>query len=542
MTKDVSHGAKAREKMLEGVNILADTVKVTLGPKGRNVVLDRPYGAPHITKDGVSVAREISLKDKYQNIGAKIVKEAASRANDDSGDGTTTATVLAQAIITEGAKAVAAGLNPMDLRRGIEMAVEEVVADVAKNATQVTTRQQIAQVGTISANGDTNIGEMIADAMERVGQNGVITVDESKDTVPFAVEVVEGMQINRGYLSPYFITNTEKGTVEFDNPMILMYDGKISNLAPIVKILEAAVQSQKPLLIIADDIEREALATLVVNKMQGGFKFAAIKAPGYAENRKEMMADLAALLGGNVISAELGMELENVTVNDLGTAKSVTIAKENTTFVQGGGSQEAVKERVDALKATLANTSSDYERTKIQERIGKLDGGVAVLKVGGASEVEVKERKDRVDDALCATKAAVLEGIVAGGGATLVYASNALNGLKSDNDDIQAGINIVRKAIQAPMKQIAENAGVDGALIVGKLLENDSVTMTYDAQSMAYVEAFDNGIVDPAKVVRTSLQDAASVAALFITTEAVVTDLPDDNKGNQNPPQMPMGF
>jgi len=523
--KDIQFGNEARAKLLKGVEKLANTVKVTLGPKGRNVMLDKSYGAPKITKDGVSVAKEIELADKFENMGAQLVKEVAQKTADKAGDGTTTATVLAEAIIMEGAKAVAAGMNPMDLRRGIDMAVNAVVEDVKSRSKEIKTSEEIAQVGTISANGDTSIGEYLARAMEKVGNDGVITVEDAKG-LETELDVVEGMQFDRGYLSPYFITNPEKMNCEYDNPYILFYDQKISSLQPMLPVLEAVVQSGRPLLIIAEDIEGEALATLVVNRIRGGLKVCAVKAPGFGDRRKEMLKDMAILTGGQVISEELGMKIENVTLDMLGTSKRVEITKDDTTIIDGAGDKADIKARTTQIKSEIEATKSDYDREKLQERLGKLSGGVAVLRVGGASEVEVKEKKDRIDDALNATRAAVKEGVVAGGGSALLYATKALDGLKPENDDQKVGINIIRKALQAPVRQIAENAGVDGAVVVGKLLESKDVNFGYNAQTGEYTNLIKAGIVDPTKVVRTALQDAASVAALVVTTEAMVTEKP----------------
>ncbi len=523
--KDIEFGNEARAKMLKGVEKLAKTVKVTLGPKGRNVMLDKSYGAPKITKDGVSVAKEIELADKFENMGAQLVKEVAQKTADKAGDGTTTATVLAEAIITEGAKAVAAGMNPMDLKRGIDMAVMAVVEDVKSRSKEIKTSEEIAQVGTISANGDTSIGEYLARAMEKVGNDGVITVEDAKG-LETELDVVEGMQFDRGYLSPYFMTNAEKMNCEYDNPYILFYDQKISSLQPMLPVLEAVVQSGRPLLIVAEDIEGEALATLVVNRIRGGLKVCAVKAPGFGDRRKEMLKDMAVLTGGQVVSEELGMKIENVTLDMLGSAKRVEITKDDTTIIDGAGNKKDIEARTAQIKSEIEATKSDYDREKLQERLGKLSGGVAVLRVGGASEVEVKEKKDRIDDALNATRAAVKEGVVAGGGAALLYATKVLDALKPQNDDQKVGINIIRKALQAPIRQIAENAGVDGAVVVGKLLESKDINFGYNAQTGEYTDLVKSGIVDPTKVVRTALQDAASVAALLITTEAMVTETP----------------
>ena len=523
--KDIEFGSDARSKMLKGVETLAKTVKVTLGPKGRNVMLDKSYGAPKITKDGVSVAKEIELADKFENMGAQLVKEVAQKTADKAGDGTTTATVLAEAIIKEGCKAVAAGINPMDLKRGIDMAVEAVVEDVKSRSKEIKTSEEIAQVGTISANGDTSIGEYLARAMEKVGNDGVITVEDAKG-LETELDVVEGMQFDRGYLSPYFVTNPDKMSCEYDNPYILLYDQKISSLQPMLPVLEAVVQSGRPLLIIAEDIEGEALATLVVNRIRGGLKVCAVKAPGFGDRRKAMLQDMAVLTGGQVVSEELGMKIENVTLDMLGTSKRVEITKDDTTIIDGAGQKDLIDARAAQIRKEIETTTSDYDREKLQERLGKLSGGVAVLRVGGSSEVEVKEKKDRIDDALNATRAAVKEGVVAGGGVALLYASRALDKLTAANEDQKAGINIIRKAIQAPIRQIADNAGVDGAVVVGKLLESIDTNYGYNAQSGEYTDMIKAGIVDPTKVVRTALQDAASVGGLLITTEAMVTEAP----------------
>ncbi len=523
--KDIEFGSDARSKMLKGVETLAKAVKVTLGPKGRNVMLDKSYGAPKITKDGVSVAKEIELADKFENMGAQLVKEVAQKTADKAGDGTTTATVLAEAIIKEGCKAVAAGINPMDLKRGIDMAVEAVVEDVKSRSKEIKTSEEIAQVGTISANGDTSIGEYLARAMEKVGNDGVITVEDAKG-LDTELDVVEGMQFDRGYLSPYFMTNAEKMNCEYDNPFILFYDQKISSLQPLLPVLEAVVQSGRALLIIAEDIEGEALATLVVNRIRGGLKVCAVKAPGFGDRRKAMLQDMAILTGGQVVSEELGMKIENVTLDMLGTAKRIEVTKDDTTIIDGAGDKEEIKARTAQIRQEIEVTKSDYDREKLNERLGKLSGGVAVLRVGGSSEVEVKEKKDRIDDALNATRAAVKEGVVAGGGVALLYASKVLDGLNPSNEDQKAGINIIRKAIQAPIRQIAENAGVDGAVIVGKLLESTDTNFGYNAQKGEYTDMIKAGIVDPTKVVRTALQDAASVGGLLITTEAMVTEKP----------------
>ena len=525
--KDIKFGTDARAKMLQGVETLAKTVKVTLGPKGRNVMLDKSYGAPKLTKDGVSVAKEVELKDKFENMGAQLIKEVAQKTADKAGDGTTTATVLAEAIIKEGCKAVAAGMNPMDVKRGIDMAVESVVEDVRSRSKAVQSSAEIAQVGTISANGDTTIGEYIAKAMEKVGNEGVITVEDAKG-LETELDVVEGMQFDRGYLSPYFVTNAEKMNCEYDNPFILLYDKKISNLQPMISILEAVVQSGRALVIVAEDIEGEALATLVVNRIRGGLKVCAVKAPGFGDRRKAMLQDMAILTGGQVISDELGMKIENVTLDMLGTAKKVEITKDDTTIIDGAGDKESIKARAAQIRQEISQTTSDYDREKLQERLGKLSGGVAVIKVGGASEVEVKEKKDRIDDALHATRAAVKEGVVAGGGTALIYATHALEKVKGANQDQNVGIDIIRKALQAPIRQIAENAGVDGAVVAGKLLESKDCNFGYNAQDGEYTDMIKAGIVDPTMVVRTALQDAASVGGLLITTEAMVTEAPED--------------
>jgi chaperonin GroEL len=535
--KDVKFGADAREKLLRGVDILADAVQVTLGPKGRNVVIDKSFGAPRTTKDGVTVAKEIELADKFENMGAQMVREVASKTNDKAGDGTTTATVLARAIVREGAKSVAAGMNPMDLKRGIEKAVTAVVADIKKRSKKVKSNEEIAQVGTISANGDVTVGEMIAEAMAKVGNEGVITVEEAK-SLETELEVVEGMQFDRGYISPYFVTNADKMMCELDEPYILIHEKKLTSLQPMLPILETVVQSGRPLLIIAEEVEGEALATLVVNKLRGGLKVAAVKAPGFGDRRKAMLEDIAIVTGGQVISEDLGIKLENVNIAMLGTAKKVRITKDDTTIVDGSGKKNDIQARVSQMKAQIEETSSDYDREKLQERLAKLAGGVAVIRVGGATEVEVKERKDRVDDALNATKAAVEEGILPGGGTALLYATKALKGLEGDNEDETAGIAIVRKAIQAPIRQIIENAGVEASIVVGKLLEQKSNTFGFNAQTEAYVDLIQAGIVDPAKVVRTALQDASSVAALLITTEAMVADRPQKESSG---PAMPGG-
>ncbi|GJE00968.1 chaperonin GroEL [Methylobacterium isbiliense] len=534
--KDVRFASDAREKMLRGVDILADAVKVTLGPKGRNVVIEKSFGAPRITKDGVTVAKEIELADKFENMGAQMVREVASKTNDLAGDGTTTATVLAQAIVKEGAKYVAAGMNPMDLKRGIDLAVTAVVKDIQGRSKKVSASEEIAQVGTISSNGDKDIGAMIAQAMQKVGNEGVITVEEAK-TAETELDVVEGMQFDRGYLSPYFITNAEKMIAELEDPYILIHEKKLSSLQAMLPVLEAVVQTGKPLLIVAEDIEGEALATLVVNKLRGGLKVAAVKAPGFGDRRKAMLEDIAILTAGQMIAEDLGIKLENVTLPMLGRAKRVRIEKENTTIIDGAGDKADIEARVQQIKAQIEETTSDYDREKLQERLAKLAGGVAVIRVGGATEVEVKEKKDRVDDALHATRAAVEEGIVPGGGAALLRARDAIRDLKSDNADVQAGIKIVLKALEAPIRQIAANAGVEGSIVVGKVSENSSQSFGFDAQNETYVDLIQAGIVDPAKVVRTALQDAASVAGLLVTTEAMVADAPK----KEAPPAMPGG-
>jgi chaperonin GroEL len=538
--KEVKFSSDAREKMLRGVDILANAVKVTLGPKGRNVVLDKSFGAPRITKDGVSVAKEIELEDKFENMGAQMVREVASKTNDIAGDGTTTATVLAQAIVKEGAKYVAAGMNPMDLKRGIEMAVKSAVDDLEARSKTISTSEEVAQVGTISANGDKIVGEKIAEAMQTVGNEGVITVEESK-ALEFELETVEGMQFDRGYLSPYFVTNSEKMITELEDPYILLHEKKLSNLQAMLPILEKVVQSSRPLLIIAEDVEGEALATLVVNKLRGGLKVAAVKAPGFGDRRKAMLEDIAILTGGEVISEDLGIKLENIEMDMLGTAKRVSITKENTTVVDGSGAKADIEARVAQIKAQIEETTSDYDREKLQERLAKLAGGVAVIRVGGATEVEVKERKDRVDDALNATRAAVEEGIVPGGGAALLRATVAVGELSSENPDIQAGIKIVLRALQAPIRQIAENSGVEGSVVVNKVLEGKD-PFGFDAQSEEYVDLIAAGIIDPTKVVRTALQDAASVAGLLVTTEAMVADKPSKDGGAPAPGGMPGGM
>jgi chaperonin GroEL len=525
--KDVKFDTAAREKMLSGVNILANAVKVTLGPKGRNVVIDKSFGAPRITKDGVTVAKEIELEDKFENMGAQLVCEAAKKQNDLAGDGTTTTTVLAQAIVKEGVKSVTAGMNPMDLKRGIDKAVAAVVTDLEKRAKPIKGNEEIQQIGTISANGDAEIGGFIAEAMEKVGNDGVITVEEAK-SLSTELEVVEGMQFDRGYLSPYFITNADKMICELENPYILFHESKLSNLQAMLPILESVVQGGRPLLIVAEDVEGEALATLVVNKLRGGLKVAAVKAPGFGDRRKAMLEDMAVLTGGQVISEDLGIKLENVTVDMLGTAKKVSITKDETTIVDGAGKKGDIESRVGQIKAQIETTTSDYDKEKLQERLAKLAGGVAVIRVGGATEVEVKERKDRVDDAMHATRAAVEEGIVAGGGSALLFSAKALEGLEGDNADQNVGIEIVRRAIQSPVRQISENAGVEGSVVVGKLNDQKDNNFGFNAQTGEYVDMVKAGIIDPVKVVRTALQDAASVAGLLITTEAMVTDIPDE--------------
>ena len=525
MAKEVKFGSEAREKMIAGVDILADAVKVTLGPKGRNVVLDKSFGAPRTTKDGVSVAKEIELEDKFENMGAQMVREVASRTNDEAGDGTTTATVLTQAIVREGAKSVAAGMNPMDLKRGIDKAVTVALGDLEKRSKKVKSNEEIAQVGTISSNGEISIGNMIAEAMQKVGNEGVITVEEAKG-LDSELDVVEGMQFDRGYLSPYFITNADKMTTELDDPLILLHESKLTNLQPMLPILESVVQSSRPLLIIAEDIEGEALATLVVNKLRGGLKIAAVKAPGFGDRRKAMLEDIAILTGGQVISEDLGIKLENVTLDMLGTSKRVSITKDETTIVDGSGKKKDIESRVAQIRSQIEATSSDYDREKLQERLAKLAGGVAVIKVGGSTEVEVKERKDRVDDALNATRAAVESGIVPGGGTALLLAALQIEKLEDDNSDIQAGINIVRRALESPIRQISENAGVEGSIVVGKVLESKG-KLGFDAQNEVYIDLVAAGIIDPTKVVSTALRDAASVAGLLITTEAMVADKPE---------------
>jgi chaperonin GroEL len=538
--KDVRFSGDARDRMLRGVDILANAVKVTLGPKGRNVVLDKAFGAPRITKDGVTVAKEVELSDKFENMGAQMVREVASKTNDLAGDGTTTATVLAQAIVREGAKAVAAGMNPMDLKRGIDLAVAAVVEDLKKRTKKIKTNDEIAQVGTVSANGEREIGDMIAKAMQKVGNEGVITVEEAKG-LETELDVVEGMQFDRGYLSPYFITNAEKMTTELETPYILLHEKKLSSLQPMLPILEAVVQSGRPLLIIAEDVEGEALATLVVNKLRGGLKVAAVKAPGFGDRRKAMLEDIAILTGGQVISEELGIKLENVMLEQLGRAKKVRIEKEATTIVDGHGKKADINARIAQIKKQIEDTTSDYDREKLQERLAKLAGGVAVVKVGGATEVEVKERKDRVDDALHATRAAVEEGIVAGGGVALLRAAQKLS-VKGDNEDQQVGVAIVKKALEAPIRQIAENAGIEGSIVVGKLLEQKQAAFGFNAQTEEYVDMYQAGVIDPAKVVRSALQNAASVAGLIITTEASIAEAPKKDKAPMPPSGADMDF
>ena len=535
--KDVKFSTDARTRMLEGVEVLANAVQVTLGPKGRNVVLDKSFGAPRITKDGVTVAKEIELSDKFQNMGAQMVREVASKTNDVAGDGTTTATVLAAAIVREGSKAVAAGMNPMDLKRGVDMAVESIVSDLESRAKKVTTNDEIAQVGTISANGDAEVGRMLSEAMQKVGNEGVITVEEAK-SLETELDVVEGMQFDRGYLSPYFVTDSEKMRVTLEDPYILIHEKKLSNLQSLLPVLENVVQSSRPLMIIAEDVEGEALATLVVNKLRGGLKVAAVKAPGFGDRRKAMLEDIAILTNGQVISEDLGIKLENVTLDMLGTAKRVVINKEDTTIVDGAGSADEIKGRCNQIRAQIEETTSDYDREKLQERLAKLAGGVAVIRVGGATEVEVKERKDRVDDAMNATRAAVEEGIVPGGGCALLYSLKALDDLSTTNDDQRFGVDIVRKAITYPARQIAANAGADGSVIVGKLLESDDVNWGYDAQSGEFGDLVAKGIIDPAKVVRAALQDASSIAGLLITTEAMVAEKPEKKAAPAGAPDM----
>jgi chaperonin GroEL len=535
--KEVRFAGDARDKLLRGVDILANAVRVTLGPKGRNVVLDKSFGAPRITKDGVTVAKEIELEDKFENMGAQMVREVASKTNDNAGDGTTTATILAHAIVKEGAKYVAAGMNPMDLKRGVDLAVTEAVKAIEKSSKKVKDSHEVAQVGTISSNGDLSIGKMIAEAMQKVGNEGVITVEEAK-SLETELDVVEGMQFDRGYLSPYFITNAEKMVAELEDPYILIHEKKLSSLQAMLPVLEAVVQTGKPLLIVAEDVEGEALATLVVNKLRGGLKVAAVKAPGFGDRRKAMLEDIAVLTAGEMIAEDLGIKLENVTLQMLGRAKKVRIEKENTTIIDGAGKKAQIQARVGQIKAQIEETTSDYDREKLQERLAKLAGGVAVIRVGGATEVEVKEKKDRVDDALNATRAAVEEGVVPGGGVALLRAKAAVAKLKSENEDVQAGINIVLKALESPIRQIAENAGVEGSIVVGRITDSKSQTFGFDAQTEKYVDMIEAGIIDPAKVVRHALQDAASVASLLITTEAMVADRPKKESGA---PAMPGG-
>ncbi len=535
--KDVKFDTDARNRVLKGVNTLADAVKVTLGPKGRNVVLDKSFGAPRITKDGVTVAKEIELEDKFENMGAQMVKEVASRTSDEAGDGTTTATVLAQAIVREGLKQVAAGLNPMDLKRGIDLATSHVVGEIKAAAREVKGSDEIAQVGTISANGEAEIGQQIADAMQKVGNDGVITVEENKG-LETETEVVEGMQFDRGYLSPYFVTNSDKMITELEDALILLHEKKLSSLQPMVPLLEAVIQSQKPLLIVAEDVEGEALATLVVNKLRGGLKIAAVKAPGFGDRRKAMLQDIAILTGGQVISEDLGMKLENVTMDMLGSSKKISITKDETTVVDGAGDKAEIAARVTQIRQQIEETTSDYDREKLQERVAKLAGGVAVIRVGGMTEVEVKERKDRVDDALNATRAAVQEGIVIGGGVSLVQAAKSLGGVKGVNPDQDAGISIVRRALESPLRQIAENAGVDGAVVAGKVRESDEAAFGFNAQTEEYGDMFAFGVIDPAKVTRTALEDAASVASLLITTEAMVAEKPEPKQAAPAMPDM----
>ncbi|ANK88902.1 MULTISPECIES: chaperonin GroEL [unclassified Rhizobium] len=534
--KEVKFSVEAREKMLRGVDILANAVKVTLGPKGRNVVIDKSFGAPRITKDGVSVAKEVELEDKFENMGAQMVREVASKTSDIAGDGTTTATVLAQAIVKEGAKAVTSGMNPMDLKRGIDLAVSAIVEELKANARKISNNAEIAQVGTISANGDAEIGRFLAEAVQKVGNDGVITVEEAK-TAETELEVVEGMQFDRGYLSPYFVTNADKMRVEFEDPYILIHEKKLSNLQSMLPILEAVVQSGKPLLIIAEDVEGEALATLVVNKLRGGLKIAAVKAPGFGDRRKAMLEDIAILTAGTVISEDLGIKLENVTLNMLGRAKKITVEKENTTIIDGVGSKEEISGRIAQIKAQIEETTSDYDREKLQERLAKLAGGVAVIRVGGSTEVEVKEKKDRVDDALHATRAAVEEGILPGGGVALLRAVKALDNVKTANDDQRVGVDIVRRALEAPARQIAENAGAEGSVVVGKLREKSEFSYGWNAQTGEFGDLYAQGVIDPAKVVRTALQDASSIAGLLVTTEAMIAEKPKKDA----PPAMPAG-
>ena len=538
--KEVKFEGDARAKLMRGVDILADAVKVTLGPKGRNVILDKSFGAPRITKDGVTVAKEIELEDKFENMGAQMLREVASKTNDEAGDGTTTATVLAQAIVREGCKAVAAGMNPMDLKRGVDLAVTAVIGELRKKAKKVSSDEEISQIGTISANGDIDVGAMISDAMKKVGKEGVITVEEAK-SLSTELEVVEGMQFDRGYLSPYFVTNAEKMTVVLEDPYILLHEKKVSGLQSMLPLLEAVVQSSRPLLILAEDVEGEALATLVVNKLRGGLKICAVKAPGFGDRRKAMLEDIAILTGGQVVSEDLGIKLENVTLDMLGTAKKITITKEETTIVNGAGKKTDIQGRCNQIRAQVEETSSDYDREKLQERLAKLAGGVAVIRVGGATEIEVKEKRDRVEDAMNATRAAVEEGIVPGGGVALLRASRVLDGLKQENDDQRVGIEIIRKALQAPVRQIAENAGVEGSIVVGKLLEKKDHNFGYNAQTDKYEDLVKSGVIDPVKVVRTALQDAGSVAGLLITTEAMVAEKPSEGGGGGMPAMPDMG-
>ncbi|MGY5808988.1 chaperonin GroEL [Rhizobium sp. LEGMi198b] len=535
--KEVKFSTDARQRLLRGVDILADAVKVTLGPKGRNVVIEKSFGAPRITKDGVSVAKEIELEDKFENLGAQLLREVASKTNDLAGDGTTTATVLAQAIVREGAKAVAAGLNPQDLKRGIDIATAEAIRSIKERSRKVASSDEVAQVGTISANGEGEIGRLIAEAVQKVGNEGVITVEEAK-SFETELDVVEGLQFDRGYLSPYFVTNAEKLIVEYEDAYILIHEKKLGSLQPLLPLLEAVVQTGRPLLIIAEDVEGEALATLVVNKLRGGLKIAAVKAPGFGDRRKALLEDIAIVTGGEVISEDIGIKLENVTLDQLGRAKKLRIDKENTTVVDGAGAKAEIDARVQQIKTQIEETSSDYDREKLQERVAKLAGGVAVIRVGGSTEIEVKEKKDRVDDALNATRAAIEEGIVPGGGVALLRAKTKVEALKNDNPDIQAGIHILLKALEAPIRQIAENAGVEGSIVVGKVLENSSPTFGFNAQSEKYVDLLEEGIVDPAKVVRTALQDAASVAGLLVTTEALIAEVPKEKSA---PPAAPGG-
>jgi len=535
--KEVKFEGDARTRMQKGVDILADAVKVTLGPKGRNVIIDKSFGAPRITKDGVTVAKEIELEDKFENMGAQMVREVASKTNDEAGDGTTTATVLAQAIVREGCKAVAAGMNPMDLKRGVDAAVTAVIAELRKKAKKVSSDEEVRQIGTISANGDLDVGTMISEAMQKVGKEGVITVEEAK-SLTTELEVVEGMQFDRGYISPYFVTNAEKMFAELEDPYILLHEKKVSGLQSMLPLLEAVVQSSRPLLILAEDVEGEALATLVVNKLRGGLKIAAVKAPGFGDRRKAMLEDIAILTGGQVVSEDLGIKLENVTLDMLGTAKKITITKEETTIVNGAGKKADIQGRCNQIRAQIDETSSDYDREKLQERLAKLAGGVAVIRVGGATEIEVKEKRDRVEDAMNATRAAVEEGIVPGGGTALLRASKVLEGLKPDNDDQRVGIEIIRKALQAPVRQIAENAGVEGSIVVGKLLEKKDASYGYNAATDKFEDLVKSGVIDPVKVVRTALQDAASVAGLLITTEAMVAEKPSEGGGMPAMPDM----